>query len=232
LKQAGNKAFHAKLNHIKARKEKDATLASKYLITYQSTQADLDKAYSAVMAALKPGIVILQWGNSDQDQDSFSIGSGNGFRYNYNNKFKGLLVLGGIRVSTLAIGKDFCSRIAAISKGKDSCSFKQNVIIPTYLLQTRHLVFMDQANDLERDSVIAALDDALKSNALSALDKLELESIHKQAYSLFTLGELSGIKTSYEPGYMEPNKNSPWTTVYAVLPSTQNLHSKLNKWCP
>lgn len=232
LKQMCNRALYAKLNLIKAQKDKDAPLASKYLIIYQAALENLDKAHRAVMAALKPGIVILQWENSNNDQDRFSLTSGNSFHYNYGDKFKGLLVLGGIRISKLSsIGKDFCSRLETLNKTKGFCDLKQNIVIPTYLLQTRHLVFIDQFQDVAKDSIMVALDQALKSNALSILDTIELESIHKQAYSLWGLGELSGMRTTYEPGYPSFPESGSWITIYAVLPSAENLYSKFGKWC-
>lgn len=231
VKRMSNRALHAKLNLIKAQKDKDAPSTSKYMDAYQMAKKELDVAHRSAVAALKPGIIILQWGNSNKDQDNFTL-SESGFRYSYNDKFKGLLVLGGIKISKLSsLGKDFCPRIAAIEKNKVFCSLKQDIVIPTYILQTRHLVFMDQLNDLEKDSVIIALDKAVESNDLSILDKIELESIHQQAYSLFGAGELSGLKTTFEPGYRGFHENNQWIPVYAILPSAQNLSSKLKKWC-
>lgn len=232
LKQMGNRALYAKLNLIKSQNNKDAPLEGKYLIIYQAALENLDKAHHAVMAALKPGIAILQWKNSDKGQDNFSLMKGNGFHYNYNDQFKGLMVLGGIRISKLSsIGKDFCSRLSTFNKNKGFCDLKQNMVIPTYLLQTRHLIFIDQLEDVTQDSVMVALDQALKSNALSILDTIELESIHKQAYSLWGLGELSGLKTTYELAPFSINETNQWITVYATLPTVENLYSKLGKWC-
>lgn len=232
LKQMCNRALYAKLNLIKIQRDKNTALGSKCLVIYQAALENLDKAHRAVLAALKPGIVILQWENSHNDQNHFSLTAGNSFQYNYGDKFKGLLVLGGVRISKLSsIGKDFCSRLATLNKTKNFCELKQNTVIPTYLLQTRHLVFVDQFQDVAKDAVMIALDQALKSNALSILDTVELASIHKQAYALWGLGELSGVRTTYEPGYPSFHERDQWITIYATLPSAENLYSKLGKWC-
>jgi hypothetical protein len=91
---------------------------------------------------------------------------------------------------------------------------------------------MDQVNDLAKDDLSLALDKAIETNALTILEKVELESIHKQAYSLFGLGEISGLRTIVEPGYVNISDTNPWITVYAIMPSVENLHAKMKGFCP
>lgn len=232
VKRAVTKAMTAKLNLIKAQKEKDTTLTTKYLNLYQAAQVDLDKAQQATLAALKPGIIILQWGNKSRDQYNFSFTTKNDYRYNYQDRFKGLIILGGIKISMMStLGKDYCSRISSLVHSKELCPLKQNIIIPTYLLQARHLIFMDQFSNVEQESFSIALDQAIQADNLSYLDKAELEMLQKQAYSLIGMGDISNVRTTTEAGCFNASEQGSWIPIYAVLPTAENLYSKLKSLC-
>jgi hypothetical protein len=232
VKRAINKAIYAKINLIKAQKNKDATLEAQYLAIYQAAQDDLSKAQRATLTAMKPGIFILQWGNKSRDQYNFSLSSNNGYRYNYQDRFKGLIILGGIKISNIsAIGKDYCCRLANYLKSKELCPIKQHIVIPTFLLQARHLIFMDQFSDLEQEDFSVTLDQALQADNLSFLDKVELEMIKRQAYSLIGVGEVSNVRTRTETGHYNLSEQGSWTPLYAIMPTVENMYSKIKTLC-
>jgi hypothetical protein len=232
VKRAVTRAISAKVNLIKSQRDKDAAAATKCVTAYQAAQDDLEKAQAATIASLKPGIIILQWGKKSRDQFRFSFTTNNDYYYNYQDRFKGLIILGGLKISSLStLGKDYCSRVSAIVNNKGLCPIKNNIVIPTYLLQTRHLIFMDQFNDLEQESFSVSLSQAMEDDSLSALDKVELEMLQKQAYSFIGMGEISNVHSSTEPGCYNLNDHGSWIPLYAVLPTPENLYSKLKGMC-
>jgi hypothetical protein len=183
--------------------------------------------------ASKPGIVVANWSQDSAKKGGFSVApilSGGGSK---SGRRKGIVILGGIRVSQLFIGNDFKSIFLNLTTADSR--FFGDLGITTYLLQAKNVMSVNEV-DLERAlNASVNLKAEYFTGAGGAAILKDIESIQIEYESAFAsqLNNLSSIgdmkwqkeEVSFELKdsrqsltNLEPKlQNGDWRTVHAVV---------------
>lgn len=200
----------------------------------QERTDDIDKQVKEVQTALtrhlsKPGILIARWHRKGEQRTSLTLEPVGHARSSSEREDSGLAILGGLRVSALAIGDDFKQMVAQLDKS-DSKAFSFGAI-NTYALQARFVSFVsDRVLTEEYDLGLRITRDLIESkDPLDMLQALEIASYSKTFQDLGNRGDIGPMHWTKKPycfvagtdlNQLEPiDSKQPdnWITVVAQL---------------
>lgn len=239
IKVVSDKMYLNSLRYTKTPENKDTqkleNQKEEALKAYKCSRAEFEDKHKEVTKALnQKGVFIYRWTTTSGVQGDLGLGdilTGNFFK---EEQYNGFAIVGGLRVSTLYVGKDLVEKWA--KQNWFSSNFPDDFKVTTYLMQAKYILYISEHEfAAELAGVIKASYSQLKDlpKTIRKLDEIELSTIASSLFNFSNTGFFGEAQYFVNPIYWEQeeiddfrrslNKSKGWQPFFSVQTELDDL---------
>lgn len=234
-----DKMYLNSLRYTKTPKNKDTqkleSQKEEALKAYKCSRAEFENKHKEVTEALnQKGVFIYRWTTTSGVQGDLGLGdilTGNFFK---EEQYNGFAIVGGLRVSTLYVGKDLVEKW--LKQDCISSIFMDDFKVTTYLMRAKCILYISEHElAAELGGIIKASYNQLKDlpETIRKLDEIELQTIASSLFNFSNTGFLGDAEYLVNPVNWEQeeidyfrvslNKSKGWQPFFSVQTELDKL---------